>query len=50
MEDLDEMNPLEYAILSDAKMDTVELVQKAASLSLKIQSRSNSPVKLCQFL
>ena len=44
MEDLDEMSPLEYAILSDAEMDTVELLQTAASISLRIQSRSNSPV------
>ena len=44
MEDLDEMNPLEYAILSDAEMDTVKLLQKAASVTLKIQSQSNSSV------
>ena len=45
MEDVDETSPLEYAILSDAEIDTVKLLQKAASVSLKeIQSRSNSPV------
>jgi hypothetical protein len=45
MEDLDEMNPLEYAILSDAGMKTVQLLQQAASLTMmEPRSRSNSPV------
>ena len=45
MEDLDEMNPLEYAILSDAGLKTVQLLQQAASLTLmEPRSRSNSPV------
>eukprot|EP00985_Skeletonema_marinoi_P000060 scaffold20_cov147-Skeletonema_marinoi.AAC.3 len=45
MEDLDEMNPLEYAILSDACMKTVQLLQQAASLTLmEPRSRSNIPV------
>ena len=45
MEDLDEMNPLEYAILSDAELNTVKLLQKAAAVTLmKTRSRSNSPV------
>ena len=44
MEDLHEMSPLEYALLNDAEMETVKLLQKAAAVSLKeIQSRSNSP-------
>lgn len=45
MEDLDEMNPLEYAILSDADLKTVQLLQQAASLTMmEPRSRSNSPV------
>ena len=34
MEDLDEMNPLEYAIMSDSEIGTVKLLQKAASVTL----------------
>ncbi len=44
IEDLDEMNPLEYAILSDAGLNTVKLLQKAAAKTLTARSRSNSPV------
>ena len=44
IEDLDEMNPLEYAILSDAALNTVKLLQKAAAKTLTARSRSNSPV------
>mmetsp|Transcript_23911 Transcript_23911/g.39421 ORF Transcript_23911/g.39421 Transcript_23911/m.39421 type:complete len:220 (+) Transcript_23911:115-774(+) len=44
MEDLDEMNPLEYAIISDAGLNTVKLLQKAAVVTMKSRSRSNSPV------
>ena len=35
MEDLDEMSPLEYAILSDAEMDTVKLLQLATSVEIQ---------------
>ena len=38
------MNPLEYAILSDAGLNTVKLLQKAAAKTLTARSRSNSPV------
>lgn len=35
MEDIDEMSPLEYAILSDAEIDTVKLLQLAVSVELQ---------------
>ena len=44
MEDFDEMNPLEYAILSDAEMKTVQLLQKAAAANMKSRPRSKSPM------
>jgi hypothetical protein len=33
MEDIDEMNPLEHAIMSDASMKTIKLLQKASRVS-----------------
>ena len=38
IEDLDEMNALEYAILSDAELRTVKLLQKASSKTLESRS------------
>jgi ankyrin repeat protein len=43
MEDMDETNPLEYAILSDAELKTVKLLQKASCKTLQSTSRSSSP-------
>ncbi len=43
IEDLDEMNALEYAILSDAGLKTVKLLQKASCKTLETLSRSSSP-------
>ena len=43
IEDLDEMNALEYAIMSDAGLMTVKLLQKAACRTLQSISRSSSP-------
>ena len=43
MEDVDEMNPLEYAILSDSGLKTVKLLQNAAVKTQR--SRSKSPVR-----
>ncbi|KAL7433030.1 hypothetical protein ACHAXM_003378 [Skeletonema potamos] len=49
IEDQDEMNALEYAILSDAELETVKMLQRAAcktlqSMSIPIpRSRSSSP-------
>ena len=43
IEDLDEMNALEYAIMSDAGLNTVKLLQKASSKTLQSRSRSISP-------
>ena len=42
IEDLDEMNACEYAILSDAELRTVKLLQKASSKTLESRSRSSS--------
>eukprot|EP00986_Skeletonema_menzelii_P013600 scaffold8072_cov82-Skeletonema_menzelii.AAC.1 len=44
IEDLDEMNALEYAILSDAGLRTIKLLQKASSKALQSKSRSSSSV------
>ena len=43
IEDLDEMNALEYAIMSDAGLRTVKLLQKASCKTLESRSRSSSP-------
>lgn len=43
IEDMDEMNPLEYAIMSDAELRTVKLLQKASCKTLQSISRSSSP-------
>jgi ankyrin repeat protein len=43
IEDMDEMNPLEHAIMSDAELKTVKLLQKAASKTLQSISRLRSP-------
>ena len=43
IEDLDEMNALEFAIMSDARMETIKLLQKASCKSLETLSRSSSP-------
>eukprot|EP00986_Skeletonema_menzelii_P006654 scaffold2532_cov79-Skeletonema_menzelii.AAC.15 len=43
IEDLDEMNALEYAIMSDAGLRTVKLLQHASSKALQSRSRSSSP-------
>jgi ankyrin repeat protein len=43
IEDMDEMNPLEYAIMSDAELNTVKLLQKASCKTLQSISRSSSP-------
>ena len=40
IEDLDEMNALEYAIMSDAALNTVKLLQKAAAKTLTALSIS----------
>jgi hypothetical protein len=37
------MNPLEHAILSDAELKTVKMLQKAACKTLESLSRSSSP-------
>jgi ankyrin repeat protein len=42
IEDLDEMNACEYAILSDAELRTVKLLQSASCKSLQSKSRSSS--------
>ncbi len=44
IEDIDEMNPLEYAILSDAGLNTVKILQKASCKTLQSRSRSTSPI------
>ena len=44
MEDVDEMNPLEYAILSDSGLKTVKLLQNAAVKTQRSRS-SKSPVR-----
>ena len=43
IEDIDEMNALEYAIMSDAGLRTIKLLQKASSRTLESLSRSSSP-------
>lgn len=43
IEDVDEMNPLEYAILSDAHLNTVKMLQKASCKSFQSSSRSIAP-------
>jgi hypothetical protein len=43
VEDTDEMNPIEYAILSDAQLKTVKMLQKAAGKSSQSQTTA-----LCQ--
>ena len=43
IEDLDEMNALEYAIMSDAGLKTIKLLQKASCKTLQSRSRSSSP-------
>eukprot|EP00984_Skeletonema_dohrnii_P024126 scaffold13221_cov123-Skeletonema_dohrnii-CCMP3373.AAC.3 len=43
VEDMDEMNALEYAIMSDAGLMTVRLLQKASYKTLQAISRSSSP-------
>ena len=43
IEDMDEMNALEYAIMSDAGLMTVRLLQKASYKTLQSISRSSSP-------
>lgn len=34
IEDMDEMNPVEYAIMSDASLQTVKMLQKASAVTL----------------
>ena len=43
IEDEEDMNALEYAILSDAGLRTVKLLQKASCKTLQSISRSSSP-------
>lgn len=43
VEDEEEMNPLEYAILSNADLKVVKLLQKATQKQAKTKSRSPSP-------
>jgi ankyrin repeat protein len=43
IEDIDEMNALEYAIMSDAKLKTIKLLQHASCKSFRSRSTSNSP-------
>ena len=43
IEDIDEINALEYAIMSDAKLKTVKLLQHASCKSFRSRSTSNSP-------
>ena len=43
IEDLDEMSALEYAIMSDAGLNTVKLLQNSSSKTLQSRSRSSSP-------
>ncbi len=43
IEDVDEMNPLEYAIMSDAHLNTVKMLQKASCKSFQSSSRSIAP-------
>ncbi len=44
IEDLDEMNALEFAIISDASLETIKLLQKASCKTLRSLSRTNSPI------
>jgi len=47
IEDMDDMNPLEYAIMSGASLQTVKLLQKASSVTLmasQSRSRMNTPI------
>ena len=47
IEDIDEMNALEYAIMSDAELKTVKILQKASTRifeSESIQQMSSSPM------
>jgi ankyrin repeat protein len=45
IEDLDEMSPLEYAIVSNASIQTVKMLQRAAAVSLlETPSRSNRSI------
>ena len=47
IEDMDDMNPLEYAIMNDASLETVKMLQKAAAVTLlesQPRSQSNSPI------
>ena len=49
MQLLDEMNPLEYAILRDAGLNTIKLLQRAEAVALiktTRRSRSNSPTAM----
>ena len=42
IEDIDEMNALEYAIMSDAELKTVKMLQKASSTSFESESSQPS--------
>lgn len=44
LEDVDEMNAVEYAILSDASMEVVKLLQKASQRVMKKTSKMNKPL------
>ena len=43
IEDMDEMNPIEYAIMSDAQMKTIKLLQKASCKSLQSSQLQSLP-------
>mmetsp|Transcript_20291 Transcript_20291/g.29017 ORF Transcript_20291/g.29017 Transcript_20291/m.29017 type:complete len:187 (+) Transcript_20291:503-1063(+) len=45
IEDLDEMNALEFAIVSDARLETIKLLQKASCKTLRsLSSRTSNPI------
>ncbi|KAL7427213.1 hypothetical protein ACHAXM_000745 [Skeletonema potamos] len=50
IEDMDEMNPVEYAIMSDASLQTIKMLQKVSAVVFESMSRSqtNSPSLHCQ--
>ena len=50
IEDIDEMNAIEYAIMSDAELKTVQLLQKASSISLKLDEESTEQPSSIQSL
>lgn len=50
IDDIDERNPVEYAILSGAQLPTVKMLQKASSKSFQSASRSMSPRRVSEEL